>query len=99
MTLVMTLAVTLASADAGGLEIDGCVGGWISSTCVTRWGEANDPFVRIVPQPSGQAEQARAQEREHKWVGRCRPVITQDRYGVGRYQYFAPGCEFGVGEY
>ena len=26
----------------------------------------------------------------------ARPVVHQDPYGVPRYEYAAPGCEFGV---
>ena len=45
----------------------------------------------------GEAEKARLATRDHKWLARCRPVIERDRYGVARYHYAAPGCEFGVG--
>ena len=41
------------------------------------------------------AEQAAAAERERRWLARCRPVVQQDQFGVGRYRYAAPGCEFG----
>ena len=44
-----------------------------------------------------EAEKARLATRDHKWLARCRPVIERDRYGVARYYYAAPGCEFGVG--
>ena len=67
-----------------------------SLNCVARWGEAGDPYVRLVPSPADDAERAHAAERDHKWEQRCRPAIAQDRYGVPRYQYAAPGCEFGV---
>jgi len=77
----------------------GCVGGRGSFNCVTRWAPAGDPFVREVPQPVDEAARARARERERRWVDRCHPVIEPDRYGVPRYHYAMPGCEFGVGEF
>ena len=40
-------------------------------------------------------EIAESRERERKWVERCRPVVRQDAYGVGRYVYAARGCEYG----
>jgi len=91
--------MTWTPAQAQNVSIDNCVGGWRSSTCVTRWGFVDDPFVRHVPQPAEAEDRARAVEREHRWVNRCKPVVAQDRYGVARYRYAAPGCEFGVIEY
>jgi hypothetical protein len=89
----------MTSAYAQEITTSGCVGGWRSFSCVTRWGPATDPFIRIVPQPLDEAATARAIERDRRWVDRCRPMIRHDRYGVGRYQYAAPGCEFGIIEY
>jgi hypothetical protein len=28
-------------------------------------------------------------------MARCRPTFRQDKYGMPRYVYAAPGCEFG----
>jgi hypothetical protein len=95
---VMTLAVTHA-AQATTISTGGCIGGWTTYSCVTRYGEAGDPFVRTVPPPRDDAERTHAAERERRWLNRCHPAITQDRYGVARYHYSSPGCEFGVGEY
>jgi hypothetical protein len=86
------------SAQAEELHVGGCIGGWTTFNCVSRWGEAGDPYVREVPQPSSDADKARAKERDKRWVDRCRPYITQDRYGVARYHYAEPGCEFGIGD-
>jgi len=86
--------VTLAYADT--LYVGGCVGAPGTVSCVLRVGPAGDPYIRLVPQPENEAEKARATERDHRWMNRCRPVIAQDRYGVPRYYYAAPGCEFGV---
>jgi hypothetical protein len=95
----MTSVITWTAAHAQGIRAGGCVGSWNSFSCVTRWGPAGDPFVRLVPQPLDAAERDRAMQRDRRWVDRCRPVIRQDRYGVARYHYSMPGCEFGIGAY
>ena len=89
--------MSFAAAGADELNVWGCVGSWHSVNCVARSGFATDPYVRIVPAPS-KDEQDQAAERDHRWEARCRPVIVQDRYGVPRYRYSAPGCEYGVVE-
>ena len=98
--------VSFAHADT--LDVFGCVGGggygWGyghgsgagGSSCVERKGPAGDPYVRTVPAPKSDEERERSAERDHKWLARCRPIVAQDRYGVPRYHYAAPGCEFGV---
>jgi hypothetical protein len=96
---VMTSVITWTSAHAQGVSSGGCVGSWNSFSCVRRWGPAGDPFVRLVPQSLNAAERARAMQRDRQWVDRCRPVIRRDRYGVARYHYSLPGCEFGAGAY
>ena len=93
---VVTLAVIWSAAYADGMALGGCVGGTGALNCVVRWGEAGDPYIRIVPEPTNDAERTRSVERDRKWQQRCRPTIMQDRYGVARYRYSAPGCEFGV---
>jgi hypothetical protein len=92
----LSVMALTSAAYADGLAAGGCVGGRASLNCVAHWGEAGDPYVRTVPQPVDEAERTRAAERDRKWEARCKPVIAQDRYGVPRYQYSAPGCEFGV---
>lgn len=77
----------------------GCVGSRGSFNCVTRWAPAGDPYLRDVPQPGNEAARALAKQRDQRWVDRCRPTIEQDRYGVPRYRYATPGCEFGLGEF
>jgi hypothetical protein len=93
---VATLAAICSAAHADGMAFGGCIGGGGSVNCVVRWGEAGDPYIRTVPQPVTADEKTQSAERDHKWEQRCQPVIAQDRYGVPRYQYSAPGCEFGV---
>jgi hypothetical protein len=98
--LAVTVSIAiLHPARADGIAVGGCLGDWRSlntTNCVVRWGDADNPFVRTVPQPANPEERARDAEREHKWQQRCKPVIAQDYYGVSRYRYAAPGCEFGV---
>jgi hypothetical protein len=48
----------------------------------------------VIGKPDPQ-EQAESKARERRWLARCRPVEHQDEYGVMRYVYAAPGCEFG----
>jgi hypothetical protein len=84
------------TAHADSMSFGGCVGGWRAPNCASRWGEAHDPFVRSVPAAADETEKARADERDRQWEKRCRPVIAQDALGVPRYEYAAPGCEFGI---
>jgi hypothetical protein len=76
----------------------GCIGDRYSLNCAFRFGPVGDPYLRQVPQPLDAAAIARAQERERRWAARCHPVLALDPYGVSRYRYAQPGCEFGVGE-
>lgn len=96
--LSLTAAAMTSSARAQEIEVDGCVGGWFSAGCTTIWAPAEDPFIRTVPQPEDPAGRARVARRDRRWADRCRPSIVQDRYGVARYTYAQPGCEFGVGD-
>jgi len=90
------LLTICCAAHADGTEVGGCVGSWDTFNCVERWGANSDPFVRQVPQPTSDAEKGISTERERRWEQRCRPQISLDRYGVSRYVYSAPGCEFGA---
>ncbi len=85
-----------AVAYADSVAVGGCIGSQETLNCAVRWGEAHDPYIRAVPPPGTEEDRARAAEREHRWEQRCRPVVAQDRYGVARYRYSAPGCEFGI---
>jgi hypothetical protein len=93
--LLVPVASTVVRAD--GLAVGGCVGTRYSITCVSRWGGYSDPYIRLVPQRT-EAEKARSAEHDRKWHARCKPVAVEDLYGVQRYEYAAPGCEFGVVE-
>jgi hypothetical protein len=92
----MLSAFTMASAYAGGVVNLGCAGGTGSFNCVAQWATAGDPYVRVVPEPLGEAQKAQLAARDRKWVAQCHPNITRDMYGVARYHYSAPGCEFGL---
>jgi hypothetical protein len=87
----------LRSAEAGGVVNLNCLAGARSFNCVAQYATAGDPYVRTVPEALGDSEKARVAARDRKWVTHCRPVIEYDRYGVARYQYAAPGCEYGLG--
>jgi hypothetical protein len=91
---LVLLGAPVTSAQAGWIKITRCTTTFSGFSCTTRWG-AIDPYVQSVPGPRDAQEEAEFLERDRKWVARCRPVIKQDRYGVGRYHYAAPGCEFG----
>lgn len=93
---VAVLGMIWSAAHADGMALGGCVGGTGSLNCIVRWGEAGNPFIRIVPPPLDDVERTRAAERDRQWEERCRPTIEQDRYGVPRYHYSAPGCDFGI---
>ncbi len=99
LALSIMAPATFSAAQAQEIMNGGCVGSRSSFNCATRWAPAGDPFVRDVPQAQDEEGRALAKERERRWVDRCRPIIEQDRYGVPRYHYAMPGCEFGAGEY
>jgi hypothetical protein len=92
---LLAATATFEPAQAGGIETTNCVGWFGSFSCVSRWGPAGDPHVRQVPAPYDARDAAEFAERERRWVARCRPIVRQDQYGVSRYLYAAPGCEFG----
>jgi hypothetical protein len=92
----MAMVVICSAAYADGVAAGGCIGNRETLNCTARWGEAGNPYIRIVPAPVDQEERDRAAEREHKWEQRCKPAVAQDRYGVARYRYSAPGCDFGI---
>ncbi len=94
---IILSVMTLTSAYAGSVIDLSCVGAAMNFNCVAQWATAGDPYIRQVPEALGEAEKARVLARDHKWLARCRPVVERDSYGVGRYHYSAPGCEFGVG--
>lgn len=94
---IVLSATPMSSAYAESFVEWSCVGAPYGFYCATQWRTVGDPYIRHVPEATGEAEKARFEARDHRWVARCRPVIERDRYGVARYHYSAAGCEFGVG--
>jgi hypothetical protein len=74
----------------------GCIGGGGMGNCVVtiRKGHIGSAGIYKVEEPRGEELEA-AMERDRQWAARCKPVIRQDAYGVGKYYYAASGCEFG----
>ena len=76
-----------------------CVGSWGMHNCVFNWREyPRDPHLRYAAGPVGEGERGEALARDRKWLDYCKPVLVKDRYGVSRYRYAKPGCEFGRAE-
>jgi hypothetical protein len=83
------------AANAGNVSgNDGCAGRWTGFSCPQQ---AEDPYIRIIPEPVGDSQRAQFAARDRRWVDHCHPTVQYDRYGVARYRYAATGCEFGVG--
>jgi hypothetical protein len=76
-----------------------CVYSYGLEICDERWAKAVSGLPRIIQVPAPRTEDTEERDQHaRKWRARCRPVIEQDQYGVGRYYYAAPGCEFGKTE-
>src|SRR5512145_741022 len=86
--LAASVAVEPAFAGSGALT---CVRSRGLLSCAAQW---SDRPVNHAPAARDPREEAEAAERERRWTARCRPIIRQDQYGVPRYQYAAPGCEY-----
>jgi hypothetical protein len=93
---LLVMPCMFGAAHAAAIESTSCIGQYDAFSCSTLWGKAGDPYIRTVLGPRSAQEEAEFVERDQKWMARCHPVITQDRYGVSRYHYAASGCEFGV---
>ena len=97
----VTVATLLgpSAAQAGDRWSVNCVGARGLFSCVEQWGPGGSIVQVIkVPSPRDDQEAAAAAERDRKWVARCRPASQLDDYGVRRFYYAAPGCEFGKHE-
>jgi hypothetical protein len=90
-------AITMVSANAAGVGGLSCVGGARSFSCTAQWAIPGDPHIREVPEVFDEAQRAQTAARDRRWLTRCHPVLGRDAYRVARYQYAAPGCEYGVG--
>jgi hypothetical protein len=84
-----------APARADGVIAGDCLRG-SNFSCSGFWRDRIvNPYLIYVPQPSSEEAAEEASERDRRWMARCRPIIRQDQYGVPRYHYAAPGCEYG----
>jgi hypothetical protein len=95
--LALSMMAAPARSEPGeGVHTWNCFGTRSIESCVStfRGGRLN-PHVISVPAPASAAELAAAEARDRRWAERCQPVIRQDRYGMPRYSYGAPGCEYG----
>lgn len=90
---------TITSSCAGSL--------WGMRNCVINQRDfSRDTHIRPVRGYDSHADSQEAIERDRhesvardrKWLAFCKPVIFTDRYGVSRYNYAEPGCEFGRSE-
>ena len=95
LTILAGLAALLSAlslpAQADSLRSNSCIYVRGSMSCVTKW----QHWEAQTPQPLTEQELAEIREREELWQARCRPLIQQDDFGVRRYVYAAPGCEYG----
>ena len=93
LTILAGLALLLpaAQAQADGVRSTSCIGSWRSVNCVTTWRK----WTPEAPKPPTEQEIAESRERDRQWQVRCKPVIRQDDFGVPRYAYAVPGCEYG----
>jgi hypothetical protein len=95
--VAVPVAVPPAIAPEDSVETNNCFDTRNMESCVTVFrGGRLSPHIIAVPPPASEAERAAAEARDRRWVTRCRPTIRQDRYGMPRYSYAAPGCEYGV---
>jgi hypothetical protein len=94
--LALSMTTAPARSQPQGVKTMNCYGNRNMASCVRtyRRGPFN-PHVISVPGPQSDEERAAAEARDQRWVERCRPLIKQDHFGVPRYSYAAPGCEFG----
>ena len=94
-------AIDVSPASADWTITGSCVGGWRMGSCVVHKNDnPRDPHVRYIhgaPNPGAPSdvEIRQSEERDRKWLAYCKPVLIKDRYGVERYHYAKPGCEFG----
>jgi hypothetical protein len=92
---LLATPIGLTPARADGAAAVSCVGSHGSVACAAQWGPRVDTHIRRYLPPHDEQLEREAAQRERRWVARCRPVLREDHYGVSRYQYAAPGCEFG----
>lgn len=50
------------------------------------------PNAKIIHIEQGMIDE----EKRQRWIEECKPEIVTDNFGVGRYVYALPGCEYGA---
>jgi hypothetical protein len=73
----------------------GSSSGYFSRSCIEIRHELTNPYIIHIAPPRTAEEIADANERDRLWRTRCKPIVKQDVYGVPRYSYAAPGCDYG----
>ena len=95
--LALSIMTAPARSESGeGVETWNCYGTGNMESCIsTSRGGRLSPHVITVPAPSTASDVAAAETRDRRWAEHCRPVVRPDRYGMPRYSYERPGCEYG----
>jgi hypothetical protein len=106
MTIRLVFTFVLAALALGGANVPAsaqtdtvlgsCVfsGGAVHCVKQYRYGDRGNGGAQSLKEPDPK-DIAESREREERWVARCKPELHHDRYGVRRYSYAAPGCEYG----
>lgn len=92
--MISTAALADVTYSGGCISSRGFSSGSTNCVFMEHKGTAGHSRIYKVEEPRGEELEA-AMERDRKWIARCNPVVRQDAYGVGRYYYAKPGCEFG----
>jgi hypothetical protein len=95
----LVAAILVKPAHAEVLALPGSNSGWsVCSGELCQWGEGSlpgGPHIIQVPQPTSEADIAARDESVKKWETECGVKLVRDQYGVMRYTYSKPGCEYG----
>lgn len=88
---LIALSLAMAKAKAGDSMSLSCVGGGGAVSCtVTRGGFGPAHVIKVSPATDPDSER-----RDRQWWKLCSPKVVLDRFGVRRYAYTKPGCEYG----
>ncbi|MGE3868648.1 MAG: hypothetical protein AB7F51_03935 [Pseudorhodoplanes sp.] len=93
-------AVPAGEAQANGVFTRSCMWQAGIGTCAGQWRlfPPSDPNALSAVLSRSEEMSPEAQERDRRWLERCKPQGRQDQYGVMRLRYAKPGCEFGKTE-
>jgi hypothetical protein len=99
VAFVVAMLFSAKPSHAEVLALPGSNSGWsVCSYGACRWGDESSPiFPHIihVPQPISQPDIDAQEQRVKEWEAECGVKFVRDHYGVMRYTYNTPGCEFG----